>query len=110
MMKVNKLALAITTLLVSGSVFAHGYVTNPPSRDTMCKLSKNSSEICSDSVRYDTSAIGESTKGFPAEGTPPDGFLASGVGNEKGYALNVQNADIWTKTKLPRVKTISHGS
>ncbi|CCP04154.1 GlcNac-binding protein A precursor [Erwinia amylovora Ea644] len=100
MMKVNKLALAITTLLVSGSVFAHGYVTNPPSRDTMCKLSKNSSEICSDSVRYDTSAIGESTKGFPAEGTPPDGFLASGVGNEKGYALNVQNADIWTKNKI----------
>ncbi|ADP10022.1 GlcNac-binding protein A precursor [Erwinia sp. Ejp617] len=102
MMKVNKLALAITTLLVSGSVLAHGYVTNPPSRDTMCKLKSNSPDICGEQVQYNASSMGESPKGFPGINTPPDGKLASGVGSAEATAakLNLQTADLWAKSPI----------
>lgn len=102
-MKFSKIALAITTLLVSGSVLAHGYVTTPPSRDTMCMMSKNSPEICGENVQYNTSSIGESPKGFPGNiNTPPDGKLASGVGSAQPMAekLNLQTANLWSKSPI----------
>ncbi|CAO95826.1 N-acetylglucosamine-binding protein GbpA [Erwinia tasmaniensis] len=102
-MKFNKLALAITTLLVSGSVLAHGYITTPPSRDTMCKMSKNNTEICGDQVQYNTSSIGESPKGFPGNiNTPPDGKLPSGTGSAAPMSekLNLQTADMWAKSPI----------
>ncbi|UGB03350.1 hypothetical protein LRS40_04570 [Leclercia sp. G3L] len=40
-MKLSKIALALATLTVASSAFAHGYVESPASRAYMCKLGKN---------------------------------------------------------------------
>ncbi|CCG88281.1 N-acetylglucosamine-binding protein GbpA [Erwinia piriflorinigrans] len=97
-MKFSKIALAITTLLVSGSVLAHGYISSPPSRDTMCQLGMNKGELCSN-AQYEPQSVGESPKGFPAVGTPPDGKLVS-TGKALGANLDAQTAEMWKKNKM----------
>ncbi len=75
MMKLNRVALALSSLLVSGGALAHGYVTEPPSRDLLCQKGVNTD--CGNAA-YEPQSMGESHKGFPGAGTPPDGKLASG--------------------------------
>lgn len=98
-MNVTKIALAVSTLLISGSVFAHGYVSQPPSRDLLCQKGVNTD--CGNG-QYEPQSVGESPKGFPAAGTPPDGKLASGVGASEylGVKLNEQTSDRWAKNKM----------
>lgn len=100
MMKLNKVALALSSLLVSGGALAHGYLTEPPSRDLLCQKGVNTD--CGNAA-YEPQSVGESTKGFPGAGTPPDGKLASGDnGNSEGLAakLNEQTSDRWAKNKI----------
>lgn len=95
-MKLSKVALAVSALLISGSALAHGYISNPPSRDYMCKL--NNDQSCG-GVINEPQSVGESEKGFPKPGTPPDGQLPSG-GKYLGQPLDVQTPVRWEKNSM----------
>lgn len=98
-MKFNKIALAVSTLLISGGALAHGYISEPASRDTLCQRGIN--KDCG-GAQYEPQSVGESPKGFPAAGLPPDGKLVSGNGASEhlGTALNIQTSDKWHKHKM----------
>jgi|GEM_PF-1239665 len=71
-MKPSKIALALATLTVASSAFAHGYVESPASRAYMCKLGQN---IDCGSVQWEPQSV-ERTSGFPTDALPPEGQLA----------------------------------
>lgn len=95
-MKFSKVALAVSTLLISGSALAHGFIENPPSRDRMCQMGKNTD--CG-GAQYEPQSVAESQKGFPAANTSPDGQIPSG-GKSLGAQLNAQTSDRWAKNKM----------
>ncbi|WP_455817628.1 N-acetylglucosamine-binding protein GbpA [Pseudomonas cerasi] len=98
-MKLTKVALAVSTLLMSAGALAHGYVSEPASRDLLCQKGVN--KDCG-AAQYEPQSVGESPKGFPAAGTPPDGKLVSGNGGSEslGTLLNAQSSDRWAKHKM----------
>lgn len=98
-MKFTKIALAVSTLLVSGGALAHGFISEPASRDTLCQKGLN--KDCG-GAQWEPQSVGESPKGFPAAGLPPDGKLVSGNGASErlGATLNIQTADKWYKHKM----------
>lgn len=100
-MKFSKVALAVTSLLISGSALAHGYISEPPSRDYVCQKDGLSEDFCG-AAKYEPQSVGESPKGFPSIGTPPDGKLVSGNGPTAymGEKLNIQDATRYAKTKM----------
>ncbi|HDR2863563.1 N-acetylglucosamine-binding protein GbpA [Enterobacter sp. RHBSTW-00175] len=94
-MKPSKIALAVATLTIASSAFAHGYIESPASRAYMCKLGQN---IDCGSVQYEPQSV-EKTSGFPAGALPPDGQLASaGIANYS--QLDKQSLNAWTKTPM----------
>ena len=95
-MKFSKVALAVSTLLISGSALAHGFINEPPSRDRMCQMGKNTD--CG-GAQYEPQSVAESQKGFPAPNTPPDGQIPAG-GKSLGSQLNEQTSDRWAKNKM----------
>lgn len=99
MMKFNKVALTVSSLLVSSGVFAHGYLTEPLSRDYMCQKGINTQ--CGN-AQYEPQSVGESPKGYPKANLPPEGLLVSGNGPSKyiGVKLNEQTSDRWAKNKM----------
>jgi len=99
-MKLNKVGLAISALIFSGSVLAHGYISEPASRDEMCRNTVSPNLNCGQAV-YEPQSTGEGPDGFPASG-PKDGELASGSGDTNwiGTALNAQSSDRWVKHKV----------
>jgi len=99
-MQLNKIALAIASLLFSGGALAHGYISEPASRDQMCRDAKTPNINCGQ-AQYEPQSTGEGPDGFPASG-PRDGELvsASGSTNWIGTALNAQSSDRWVKHKV----------
>lgn len=74
---------------------AHGYISEPASRDYMCRLGSNTG--CG-AAQYDPQSVGETHKGFPATGAV-DGKIASG-GNASFAAVDVQTASRWTRHEM----------
>ncbi len=100
MMKLTKIALAVSALAFSGGVLAHGYISEPASRDQMCRDAKTPNLNCGQ-AQYEPQSVGEGPDGFPAAG-PKNGELVSGSGgtNWMGTALNAQSSDRWVKHKV----------
>jgi predicted carbohydrate-binding protein with CBM5 and CBM33 domain len=84
-------AAAALALLVSGSALAHGYISQPESRNYLCKTGGNSQ--CG-GVQWEPQSV-EGPSGFPQSG-PQDGQIAS-AGSPRWSELNVQTSDRWTK-------------
>ncbi|WP_336221091.1 lytic polysaccharide monooxygenase [Citrobacter amalonaticus] len=93
--KISLLASLIAAVsgCVTTGVYAHGYISSPPSRIYECNLGRNTD--CGSGM-YEPQSV-EGPKGFP-EGGPADGFIASGQ-NEKFHPLDVQTPDRWVKVK-----------
>lgn len=96
----SKVAIGISTIAVSGSVLAHGYISEPASRDQMCRDARTPNQMCGQ-AQYEPQSVGEGPDGFPVKG-PKDGELASGSGESNwiGSELNVQSSDRWVKHKV----------
>lgn len=84
-----------SSLFVAQQAQAHGYISEPASRDYMCRLGSNTG--CG-AVQYDPQSVGEGAKGFPATG-PVDGKIAS-AGNTSFAAVDAQTASRWTRHEL----------
>jgi predicted carbohydrate-binding protein with CBM5 and CBM33 domain len=104
-MKFNKLAFAITTLLVSGAAWSHGYLMDPPSRALLCNHIKNNDRSypieqmntgCG-SIQYEPQSM-EANKGYPTLG-PVDGRIGSAQWKD-GYEMDAQSATRWNKTPM----------
>ncbi|MBV6271727.1 N-acetylglucosamine-binding protein GbpA [Alcaligenaceae bacterium CGII-47] len=85
---------AILALLTSGSVFAHGYISEPAGRNLLCKTGANGQ--CG-AIQWEPQSL-EAPSGFP-HGGPPDGRIAS-AGHRHFSELDVQSADRWTKQEV----------
>ncbi|WP_083615933.1 N-acetylglucosamine-binding protein GbpA [Pantoea sp. 1.19] len=98
-MKLSKLALAISALAFSGGVLAHGYISEPASRDQMCRM-KDGNTQCGQAL-YEPQSAGEGPDRFPETG-PRDGHLVSGDGASEwiGANLNAQTSDRWVKHRV----------
>ncbi len=99
-MKLNKIAIAFTAMAVSGGALAHGYISEPASRDQMCRDKLTPNQMCGQ-AQYEPQSVGEGPDGFPGNG-PKDNELASGSGDSNwiGTALNAQTSDRWVKHKV----------
>ncbi|WDY58354.1 N-acetylglucosamine-binding protein GbpA [Pseudomonas sp. PSKL.D1] len=74
---------------------AHGYLSDPPSRDYACRLRQNTG--CG-AVVDEPQSVGETNKGYPASG-PADGKIASG-GISRFAAIDEQSANRWTLMQI----------
>ncbi|WP_230381139.1 N-acetylglucosamine-binding protein GbpA [Pseudomonas guariconensis] len=74
---------------------AHGYMTDPPSRQLLCSTGANTG--CQD-VGYNKAGAGEHPKGFPSAG-PKDGEIASG-GVPLFKVLDEQSVNRWKLTPV----------
>jgi len=106
-MKMNKIMLAMLALSVSGGAMAHGFIFEPPSRDTLCSANYSPVGIknaeCGQ-VTWEPQSSGENADGFdtanPSSG-PRDGHLLSVSGESANYeAMNQQSADRWYKNPI----------
>jgi N-acetylglucosamine-binding protein A len=78
--------------------FAHGYLSEPPSRNLLCSSKAGSPQNANcGSVTYEPQSV-EGKQGFPEAGAP-DGEIASG-GVAQFSELNEQNAVRWKITDL----------
>ena len=94
-MKFKKLALAISTLILSSGALAHGYIEVPQSRAYKCKLQQN---VGCGAIQYEPQSI-EQTSGFPTGPMPRDGELASGsIPNFS--PLDKQSVNAWGKNEM----------
>ena len=87
-------ATAVPFLGIAEQVLAHGYVTNPTSRNYACKLGDNTD--CGPII-WEPQSL-EAPKGFPQSG-PADGQIAS-AGLAQFSALNAQSANRWSKQSM----------
>ncbi|KVL84258.1 N-acetylglucosamine-binding protein GbpA [Burkholderia stagnalis] len=85
--------VACASMFFAQAAFAHGYLSEPPSRNLLCssKSGKIENFNCG-SVTYEPQSI-EGKQGFPAAGAP-DGEIASG-GVTQFSELNEQAVDRW---------------
>ncbi|PKH22436.1 N-acetylglucosamine-binding protein GbpA [Enterobacterales bacterium CwR94] len=105
-MKISKIALAVSALVISGGAFAHGFITEPASRDQLCSSGGGNKNINCGDVQYEPQSVGETDDGFPELG-PKDGQLVSG-GNTRFSAVDAQSSDRWYKHDVqPGPLTIS---
>lgn len=75
---------------------AHGYVSDPPSRDFACKQGLN---VGCGQPMYEPQSVGEAAKGFPQLG-PADGKIASGGVRSDFSSLDEQTANRWHLTPI----------
>jgi chitin-binding protein len=85
--------VACASMFFAQAAFAHGYLSEPPSRNLQCssKAGKIENFNCG-SVTYEPQSV-EGKQGFPAAGAP-DGEIASG-GVTQFSELNEQSVDRW---------------
>ena len=95
-MKKNLLILMLS-LFLTGYVYAHGYIDNPPSRSFLCTHAGGALNKACGAVMYEPQSI-EGVKGFPVGG-PSDGLIAS-AGNPSFSELNEQTPGRWYKVNL----------
>ncbi|MGL5129401.1 MAG: N-acetylglucosamine-binding protein GbpA [Aeromonas popoffii] len=91
--QLNHIATALA-LLASGGVLAHGYISQPESRNYLCKTGGNSQ--CG-AVQWEPQSV-EGPSGFPQSG-PQDGQIAS-AGSPNWSALNAQTSDRWARREV----------
>ncbi|MBQ0954816.1 lytic polysaccharide monooxygenase [Serratia symbiotica] len=108
-MKLNKIAIAVASLLVSGAALSHGYVMDPPARAYLCSsnavgYSPVTNKGCGN-IQYEPQSL-EAHKGFPHGGVV-DGQIAS-ANRVRGGELDVQNMDRWAKTPISAGKNQFH--
>lgn len=84
----------ISSALLSESLFAHGYLSQPESRGFACKLGQNAD--CG-AIVWEPQSL-EAPKGFPQNG-PADGQIAS-AGQALFSPLDAQSATRWNKKTL----------
>jgi len=71
-MKLNKIAIAVASLLVSGAVLSHGYVMDLPARAYLCTKKANDANFpalnsgCGN-IQYEPQGL-EASHGFPSAG------------------------------------------
>ena len=95
--------VACASMFFAQAAFAHGYLSEPPSRNLLCssKAGKIENFNCG-SVAYEPQSV-EGKQGFPAAGAP-DGEIASG-GVVQFSELNEQSVDRW---KVNSIKPGAH--
>jgi len=94
-MKLKKIALAISALMISSGALAHGYIKIPQSRAYKCHLQQNTN--CGP-IQYEPQSV-EKDSGFPNGPLPRDGELASG--SIPNYSpLDKQSSSIWAKDQM----------
>lgn len=94
--------ILLSTMLVSQSASAHGYLEVPPSRALLCQKGLNTN--CG-GAQYEPQSVGETFKGFPngVGGSPlqgpKNGEIASGS-HPMFSALDAQSATRWQMTEI----------
>ena len=83
------LGLFVTAIAVPSAVSAHGYVSNPPSRNILCKQGSN---LNCGAIQYEPQSL-EAVSGFPSGG-PADGKIAS-AGLAAFGPLDEQTSSRW---------------
>lgn len=97
-MKIKKIALAVSALLISSGALAHGYIEAPQSRAYKCHLTKDANNPNCGQARYEPQSI-EQRSGFPGGPLPLDGKLASG-GIPSFSPLDRQSSNVWEKNVI----------
>ncbi len=92
--KTTNILFGACALLASSSVWSHGYITMPESRNLLCKQGGNSA--CG-AIQWEPQSL-EAPSGFPAQG-PADGVIASAALPQFGE-LNEQTSSRWTKRSM----------
>lgn len=88
------LIAAACMLAASSGAMAHGYITQPESRNLLCKQGGNSA--CG-AIQWEPQSL-EAPSGFPGGG-PADGVIASAALAQFGE-LNEQTSSRWTKRSI----------
>ena len=91
----NPSPFQIILLLISlggalGVAHGHGYVSDPPSRNVLCRDGKN---INCGAIQYEPQSL-EAPSGFPSSGGPADGRIAS-ASQSAFSALDEQTSSRW---------------
>jgi predicted carbohydrate-binding protein with CBM5 and CBM33 domain len=92
--KKSSILVGACALLCSASVWAHGYITQPESRNLLCKQGGNSA--CG-AIQWEPQSL-EAPSGFPAQG-PADSVIASAA-LPQFSELNEQTSSRWTKRPM----------
>lgn len=88
-------ALALATpLIITGTAYAHGYTTNPPSRSYRCSTGEVTG--CGD-IQYEPQSV-EGPKGFPEAG-PADGRICA-AGKSEWAQLDDPRNGTWPAEKV----------
>lgn len=103
-MRINKVAVAVASLLVSTAAWSHGFVMDPPARALLCKnvsqaLPGYAGELnkgCGN-IQYEPQSL-EAPKGYPADG-PKDGQIAS-ANQTRGGEMDATGMNRWVKTDI----------
>ncbi|QYF95947.1 N-acetylglucosamine-binding protein GbpA [Massilia sp. PAMC28688] len=82
------------SLLASSGIWAHGYISQPASRNLLCKQGANSA--CG-AIQWEPQSL-EASSGFPSGG-PADGAIASAALPQFGE-LNEQTSSRWNKRPM----------
>ncbi|HDT4958112.1 TPA: N-acetylglucosamine-binding protein GbpA [Enterobacter kobei] len=98
-MKLSKIALAFSALVFSGGALAHGFISEPASRDQLCHANEKGLNTGCGQVQYEPQSAGEGPDGFPAAG-PADGQLISAGNGALAGNLDAQSSDRWVKHKV----------
>jgi N-acetylglucosamine-binding protein A len=87
-------AVGATVLMSQTSAFAHGYLSDPPSRSLLCK---GGGQVNCGPIQYEPQSL-EGMSGFPGGG-PPDGRIAS-AGLSQFSAMDEQTSSRWLKRDI----------
>jgi len=93
-MRISNFLAGACALLASASVWSHGYITQPESRNLLCKQGGNSA--CG-AIQWEPQSL-EAPSGFPASG-PADGVIA-GAALAQFNELNEQTSSRWAKRAM----------
>ncbi|MGF6190055.1 N-acetylglucosamine-binding protein GbpA [Serratia sp. 2723] len=94
-MKLKKIALAVSALIISSGSWAHGYIELPESRAYKCKMQQNYG--CGQ-AEFEPQSI-EKDSGFPTGPFPRDGELAS-ASLPQFSPLDKQSTNLWAKNQI----------
>lgn len=98
-MNLSKLALAVSALVLSSGALAHGFISEPASRDQLCHANEKGLNTGCGQAQYEPQSAGEGPDGFPAAG-PVDGHLISAGNESLAGNLDAQSSDRWVKHKV----------
>lgn len=88
----------VGTTLIPENAYAHGFVEKPGSRAALSAPTYGALNLNCGDVMYEPQSL-EAPKGFPLDGGPADGQIAS-AGGKFGGILDQQTADRWFKNTI----------